>query len=165
MKGMRFLIAVPLFFLGLLGAAAAPVEVRIQNSTGFDVNRLYIAPISWTDWGEDYLGGKIIRDGETFVVVLREEVRDDCMFDIRAVDGDGDEYARYEIDLCRDPVVALSINDYIEPEEVAGEEDSYDEGYNTGYEEGFKAGRQEGFKEGYGQGFKDGFKEGSGKIR
>ena len=165
MRKIKSMAAVLAFFFILTRVGAAPVEIRVQNSTGYEITRLYIAPASWTDWGEDFLGGKIIPDGEAFTVRLSAEIQGECAFDVRAIDADEDEYAKYNVDLCRDAVVVLTFDDYVEPEAVEDETDSYDKGYNAGYEEGFKAGKLEGFKEGYGQGFKDGFKDGSGKVR
>jgi hypothetical protein len=144
---------------------AVPSRVILVNSTGYDIERIFIAPTSWGDWGEDLLGGRIVPDGEKVEITLKSFEGNECSYDIRAVDTDGDEYMKDGLDICSDSEIVMSFDDYIEPEGEEDSSNSYDDGYNAGYEEGLRAGKQEGFKEGYGQGFKDGFKEGSGKAQ
>jgi hypothetical protein len=158
-----FLCIVFLVIGSFLGAV--PSRITLVNSTGYDIEQVFIAPTSWGDWGDDLLEGRTVPDGEKAVITLKSFEGNECSFDVRALDVDGDEYAKYDINICSDPEIVLTFDDYLEPEDSDGSSGSYDEGYNSGYEEGYRAGKQEGFKEGYGQGFKDGFKEGSGKAQ
>ena len=167
---MRKIIVFAGAFLLFAATAAfsAPTEVTIINSTGYEFSAVYVAPADNGEWGEDLLGGGPLKDGEqkTFSLENLDLSEDQFNFDVRAVDVDGDEYAKYDISLREDSSVTLTFEDYVEAKtDNGGSADRYDEGYNAGYDEGFKKGQQEGFKEGYGQGFKDGYKEGPGKRK
>ena len=144
---------------------AVPSQITFVNSTGYDIEQVFIAPASWADWGEELLRGKIIPDSEKAVIILKSFEGDECSFDVRALDTDGDEYSKTSINICTDSEIVMTFDDYLDPDEVDESSSSYDEGFNEGYEEGYRDGKLEGFKEGYGQGFKDGFKEGSGKAQ
>ncbi len=160
--------AVGFLLLSSAGAGAAPSEVTIINSTGFEIEAFYIAPTEWGEWGDDLLADATIEDGgrRTFSLGDLAFEKGQRNFDLRIVDVDGDEYAKYDVDLGENATVTFTFDDYVETKtENGGSADHYNEGYSTGYDEGFEKGKQAGFKEGYGQGFKDGYKEGSKKPR
>lgn len=152
MKRLIFTVMI----LATVFPAAFAVEsaVLIRNSTGYEAKEIYIAPISWSEWGTDYLSGMTLADGAEVLFNLFPSSIGECLFDIRMVDADGDEYIKYEIDVCADNLVELTFDDYVDPKQT-------DEGYDAGYEAGYEAG----FKEGYDRGYEDGIREGSEKAR
>ncbi len=76
----------------LPGATAGPstsgggeASIEITNDSGYDVATLYIAEADADSWGDDWLGGDAIADGDSYVV----EGVPAGAYDMRAEDADG----------------------------------------------------------------------------
>lgn len=78
--------------------------LEIVNQSGNDIWYIYLSPSKADEWGEDWLGDDIIRDGETHVI----EGVPDGIYDLRAEDRDGEAIELvWEMDLAE--VTALTI--------------------------------------------------------
>lgn len=100
-------ILVVLFVLGTVSVAAADYYVDVTNNTGYTIYYLYVSPEYSSEWEEDVLDDDVIMDGETVRVWLYNY--DTSIFDIQAVDEDGDTYTFFGIDVeFEDLVINLS---------------------------------------------------------
>ncbi len=61
-------------------------SLEITNDSGVDVWYVYLSPSKSDDWGEDWLGDDIIRDGETYVI----EGIPEGTYDAKAEDENGE---------------------------------------------------------------------------
>ena len=143
----------------LLSAAVfgqALTGVLFINSTGYDIKELYVSPTSHDDWYDDLLKGQTVSDGESFTITIPDYEDSELLFDAMAVDVDGDEYSKFEIDLSssNNRSIEFTFDDY---DDEYGDDDyyegDYDTGYNDGYRDAFKDSYSEAFKEGYQAGF------------
>lgn len=145
----------------LLGAAIfsqALNGVLFINSTGYDISELYVSPTSHDDWYDDLLSGQSVSDGESIYIDIPDYEDSEFIFDAMAVDIDGDEYSRFEIDLSNpnSRSFELTFDDY--DDEYGGDEyydGDYDTGYSDGYRDAFRDAYSEAFKEGYRAGYED----------
>ena len=81
---------------GVFGSLQAEnvTHVRVMNGLdNWDIHYVYISPASSSSWGEDQLySDQILRPGGTASWAV-----DAGMFDLKAVDEDGDEYIRRNV--------------------------------------------------------------------
>jgi len=153
-KGRLFVLLFLLLSVVIFGQALN--GVLFINSTGYEISELYVSPTSHDDWYDDLLNGQTVGDGDTVTISIPDYEDADLIFDAMAVDSDGDEYSRFEIDLS-DPnsrSIEFTFDDY--DDEYGDDEYSdgdYDTGYNDGYSEGYREAFSEAFKEGYKAGF------------
>ncbi|MEA1911247.1 MAG: hypothetical protein U9N32_06165 [Spirochaetota bacterium] len=130
--------------------------VHFLNSTGYDIKELYVSPTSHDDWYDDLLKGQTVSDGESVTIAIPDYEDSGFLFDAMAVDVDGDQYSRFEIDLSsvNDRSIEFTFDDY--DDEYADDdyyEGDYDTGYTDGYKDAFRDAYSEAFKEGYQAGF------------
>lgn len=130
--------------------------VLFINTTGYDINELYVSPTSHDDWYDDLLNGQTVADGESLSITIPDYEDSEFIFDAMAVDIDGDEYSRFEIDLSNSNSrsIEFTFDDY---DDEFSDDDyyggDYDTGYSDGYRDAFRDAYSEAFKEGYQSGF------------
>lgn len=83
-------------------AQAADYYVDVTNRTGYTLYYLYVSPDDSTSWEEDVLGSQVISNGETVRVDLNGYRSP--IFDIKAVDNEGDEYIFWNVDVSRQDI-------------------------------------------------------------
>ena len=157
MKGKIYFILC--LFLGVFSYAQPLNGVLFINSTGYDLSELYISPTSHDDWYDDLLNGQPLGDGESITINIPDYEDTELIYDAMAVDVDGDEYSRFDIDLSdeRNRSIEFTFDDYDDSSSDNGEYSSgdYDTGYQDGYRDAFRDAYSEAFKEGYSAGMKD----------
>ena len=129
--------------------------VLFINSTGYDIAELYVSPTSHDDWYDDLLNGQIVRDGESVYIDIPDYEDAELLFDAMAVDVDGDEYSRFEIDLSNpnSRSFEFTFDDY---DDEYNEDEYYEGDYDTGYSDGYR----DAFRDAYSEAFKEGFSAG-----
>ncbi len=148
-----------IFFILLLMASFVFGEavrgVVFTNSTGYDISELYISPTSHDDWYDDLLEGQTLKDGESVTINIPDYDEPEMIFDARAVDIDGDEYSRFEIDFTNpnSRTLEFTFDDY---DDSYGDDEYYAGDYDTGYNDGYK----DAFRDSYSEAFKEGFRAG-----
>ncbi len=95
------LIAIPLL--------AGTQDFVLVNDTGETINNLYMSETSNNDWEEDVLGRDVLGDRERLNMTF--EGRSACLWDIKAVNRDGDSLEWTAINLCKVSVVVLICDD------------------------------------------------------
>ena len=91
-------------------------EMAIQdfvlvNNTGFTIWHIYVSPDYSDNWEEDLLGeDEVLSDREQFPVTF-SGYGDQCIFDMKVVDSEGDEYIKYGVDVCSLYEVAFTLDD------------------------------------------------------
>jgi len=113
------------FLLILAGTAfflyAEQGEVIVLNRTGYDIYYLYISPESSDSWGDDLLGeSEILFDG-SHTSVFVPGLGKFCVFDLKAVDLDDDSYAKWGLDLCTGGKIVITMDDFMQDEEVVAD--------------------------------------------
>ena len=86
--------------------------LEVTNNTGFVIATLYICDFDSDDWGDDFLDGRILSNGETVEIPLEE--LDSELVNVRGRDDEGDTYTTYMISTDSE-YVELTIND-IDPD-------------------------------------------------
>jgi hypothetical protein len=133
--------------------------VTFTNDTGYDINELYISPSVSDDWHDDLLGGLSIRNGSSMdvsVPVLEDDVR---LYDILAIDVDGDRYEMFEVDLSDTSgrAVTMTFESFADNNGVSEEDGG--ESYNQGYLDGYREAWREAYKEAYSEGYRSGLED------
>lgn len=86
-------------------ALAAPAmaqmydKATIENSTGYTISEIYIAPSKSNDWEEDVLDWDVLKDGQEVSISFRKAANT-CDWDLKVVYDDGDEAEWEHLDLC-----------------------------------------------------------------
>jgi hypothetical protein len=157
MKGKVFIFIFLLLSVVIFGQALN--GVLFINSTGYDITELYVSPTSHDDWYDDLLNGQSVSDGDSIYIDIPDYEDSKLLFDAMAVDIDGDEYSRFEIDLSNPNSRSIEFtfddydDEYTDDDYYGGD---YDTGYSDGYRDAFRDAYSEGFKEGYSAGYEDG---------
>ena len=147
---MMMMIAIPVFTESIS-------SIVVKNDTGYDFTEVFISLSSSDDWNDDYLEGDSLSDGSSRTIYLRDD-SDDCDYDFMAVDIDGDDYTKFNINLCSsNGTVIFTFDDY---GDGSDEDDySYDSSYDDGYDEGYRAGYRDAYRDAYRDGFHDAMNE------
>jgi len=153
MKGNFFI-----FIFLILGATIfgqALNNVLFINSTGYDISELYVSPTNHDDWYDDLLNGQTVSDGDTISIKIPDYEDSELIFDAMAVDIDGDEYSRFEIDLSNvnERSIEFTFDDY---DDEYSDDEYYDGDYDTGYSDGYR----DAFRDAYSEAFKEGYQAG-----
>lgn len=130
--------------------------IIVKNNTGYSLNYIYFSPSDFDDWGDDFLEGRVLYDGEEFEVYLDRDIDENqFIYDLQAVDEDDDYYTMYETDISANNTVIVTMDAY-----DGGDYDDYDDYDYSGYEDGYDDGYSEGYKQGYTEAFRDAYLEG-----
>ncbi|KQT53608.1 hypothetical protein ASG52_05715 [Methylobacterium sp. Leaf456] len=107
--------AVSLSLLAVTLLAPLPVlaqgkqDFTIVNRTGYQIDEVYVGPVSQRHWGEDVMGKDAIGDGESADITFNGGSKA-CKWDIKVVYNDGDESEFREVNLCNVSTVTLFWN-------------------------------------------------------
>ncbi len=101
----RLALAV-LVLLASVAAHAGKQDFVLVNRTGLIIAELYVSASDTNDWEEDVLGRDVLAHGESVTITFDTRAQQ-CLYDIKTVDEDGDESMWTEIDLCRATRVTL----------------------------------------------------------
>ncbi|WP_342151262.1 hypothetical protein [Methylorubrum sp. SB2] len=84
-------------------------DFTIVNRTGYQIDEVYVGPVSQRHWGEDVMGKDAIGDGESANITFNGGSKA-CKWDIKVVYNDGDESEFREVNLCNVSTVTLFWN-------------------------------------------------------
>jgi hypothetical protein len=109
----KLMIAGFLFFLGtfVLSAQNLP-SIRIVNDTGYTFYYLYVSPSDSDEWGDDILGDRYLKDGETFTYQLPQPLSSVNEYDFLAEDEDEDCYYKWEITVTNNARIIFTFDDF-----------------------------------------------------
>lgn len=96
-KALVRLMLVGLLMTVSMAAHAQQRYLRVTNNTGFDIMFLHVSSSATGDWEEDVLGTNILRKGNSFRINLPG--KGSPMYDVKAVDSDGDSYFRMGVNV------------------------------------------------------------------
>jgi hypothetical protein len=88
------------------GLVASPVlandaDYTITNHTGMTIASIYVSPSNENEWGPDIMAEDTLADGEECGLKFHEDA-EECEWDIKIVDEEGDEHIVEGIDMCED---------------------------------------------------------------
>ena len=169
MKRKLFFAFALLTVFAALAFGKTPITVTFVNNTGYTVKELYISPTSHDDWYDDLLKGSVVPDGETIDITIPEYSGNDLIYDLMAVDTQGDSYSKYEIDLSNSSnrQIELTFDDYEEnPDSSVSDGSGGANGdYTAGYRDGYSAAYKDAYSEAYKEGYKAGLEAGGNSSR
>ena len=85
-------------------------DVTIINDTGYNIWYVYISSEEADSWGDDRLGDEVILDGDSFDFCM-PGFGNNCIFDVKIVDSDGDAYIKMGVNLCSSDSLSFSLDD------------------------------------------------------
>ncbi len=145
----------------ILTAAAASfaentIKITFTNNTGYTIKEFYVSPTSHDDWYDNLLKDGDVPTGKSVDIWIPDYGTDEQVYDLMAVDVEGDSYSKYEVDLSSQDnrTVEFTFDDYEENTDSSGTMDGND--YNSGYMDGYR----DAFRDAYSEAFKEGFKAG-----
>lgn len=99
--------------LGLLSAtpafSQAAQDFTLVNRTGYQIDQVYVGPVSSSKWGKDVMGKAAIGDGQQANITFSGQ-SNACQWDIKVVYDDGDESEFRDVNLCNISKVTLFWN-------------------------------------------------------
>ena len=81
-----------------LALPATAGSFEMVNESGYTITGVYAGPSNESSWGANVLEGRIAT-GKTVVISL-DSAGYGCIWDLKYVFSDGDEYDEYEVDIC-----------------------------------------------------------------
>lgn len=105
------LATIALLPLALAGAAMAQgrQDFALVNSTGYQINEIYVGATSSDSWGRDLLREDVLENRRTFNVRFGARTSE-CNWDIKVVYDDGDVSEFRRVNLCSVSKVTLFWN-------------------------------------------------------
>ena len=101
-------------------AAAGDADFTLKNTTGAQIDEVYISQHSSNNWGEDVMGSDSFGDGESIQVSFPHS-GSACHFDIKVKYNDGDTAVWGNVDLCQYTKITLHWNSSKNETEAYGE--------------------------------------------
>lgn len=91
-------------------ALAGDQDFTLVNSTGVEINALYVSPADKEEWGKDILGKDTLDDGESAEITFhpKEEAE---KWDLRVEDSKGNSIEWNDLDLTEISKVTLNFED------------------------------------------------------
>ncbi|TXN23849.1 hypothetical protein [Methylobacterium thuringiense] len=102
------LTALAVIFAPSLAMAQAQQDFTLVNRTGYQIDEVYVGPVSSSEWGKDVMGKEAIDDGESADISFQGG--GGCKWDIRVVYNDGDAAEFHNVNLCNISKVSLFWN-------------------------------------------------------
>jgi hypothetical protein len=90
-------------------AFAGKQDFTVVNRTGYQIDKIFVAPSKSNDWEEDVMGDDVMEDGTSQPITF-ESGTSTCKYDLKAVYNDGDSAEWGNIDLCTVSKVTLHYN-------------------------------------------------------
>ncbi len=84
-------------------------DFTLVNRTGYQIDEVYVGPVSQSHWREDVMGKDAIAHGETADIAFNGG-SNACKWDIRVVYNDGDASEFRSVNLCNVSRVTLYWN-------------------------------------------------------
>ncbi len=111
MKRLAFGLCLAVSFASTMGVVKArgDQDFTLVNRTGLTINELYVSPARASHWGEDVLGRDTLDDGDS-VEVRFSRKEDECVWDLKVVDEDGDAVNWEAINLCQAEKITLKYD-------------------------------------------------------
>lgn len=112
MWGRRVLFAIALAMIaGGFGPSVAMArdlrDFKIVNVSSRSIFEVYVSPAGAKEWGRDLLGRTGIADSGETVTITFAYPSDECVYDVKAVDQEGEAWEEYDIDLCTTNLIYL----------------------------------------------------------
>ncbi len=153
-----------LSFIGILFVFAsftlyseASIKVTFVNNTGYTVKELYVSPTNHDDWYDNLLKGSAVPNGASIQISIPQYNSDSFVYDLMAVDTQGDSYSKYEVDFTNPSSrkVELTFDDY-ESNASGNGNNTAESDYNSGYRDGYKDAYRDAYRDAYKEGYKAG---------
>ncbi len=96
-------------FAATVAHAQGKQDFTLVNRTGYQIDEVYVGPVSQSHWGEDVMGKDAIAQGETAEITFNGG-SNACKWDIRVVYNDGDASEFRSVNLCNVSRVTLYWN-------------------------------------------------------
>lgn len=80
-------------------AFAEDLTFQLTNNSSFTIVNFYTSPATTDNWEEDVFGEGVFPSGNTVSVTIADG-SDQCVYDMKFVPEDADEFIVTEIDLC-----------------------------------------------------------------
>ena len=108
----RFALALAVFCLAVFSSRsfAGEQDFTLVNSTGTDIHQLFISPTAADDWQEDVLGVEVLKDEASVDIKFTGE-DSTAFWDLKIVDGDGNEVVWKKLNLKKISKVTLGYDD------------------------------------------------------
>ena len=104
-----FPLVLPVLFLLLTVQSYAQQDFEgyfIVNKTGVVIDQLNLSPADTDEWGGDILGVDVL-PSETECEIVFAPNEQQCIWDLRIMDSEGNAIVWYDIDLCKYSVITL----------------------------------------------------------
>ena len=107
--------ALSLSLLAAMTLAPLPVlaqgkqDFTLVNRTGYQIDEVYVGPVSQSHWGQDVMGKDAIANGDTADITFNGS-SNACKWDIKVVYNDGDKSEFRAVNLCNVSRVTLFWN-------------------------------------------------------
>jgi hypothetical protein len=112
MKKLSICLGMGVLFL--LGAAAmvsaGDQDFTLVNQTGVTIMEFYCSPTTTNEWEEDVLGVDTLAPEDSVEISFSRE-QEECAWDLKIKDEDGDEVVWTKINLCKAAVITLYWED------------------------------------------------------
>jgi hypothetical protein len=108
MKKLIYLL--PMLFVLAMAAYAGDQDFTLVNETGVTIDEFYCSAVSTNDWEEDILGQDTLPDGESVDISFAHS-EEECNWDFKIKDEDGNEIFWRNVDLCEISTVTIHYED------------------------------------------------------
>jgi hypothetical protein len=89
------------------GASAQPnPDFWVTNTSGKQINQIFVSPSTDNNWGTDWLREHVLASGQRFAIRPRRD--GNCVFDVRVVFEDGTSEERRRVNVCTVNEVAFT---------------------------------------------------------
>ena len=105
----RLLLASGLLATFALPALAANQDFTLFNKTGYQIDEVYVGPVSSDDWGKDIMGKGALGNNESVAISFTAPASV-CKWDMKVKYNDGDVAEWHNLDLCSISKVSLFWN-------------------------------------------------------
>lgn len=111
MKAIRNTLGVLFVLLAITSpAVAGRQDFVLVNKVGFTIHQIFVSPASTDNWEEDVLGNRALPDNAQITVAFPVDASK-CVWDLKAVDEQGETAEFASLNLCNISKIVLQIEE------------------------------------------------------
>lgn len=90
-------------------SVAGDQDFTLVNATGYEIDQVYVSPVSAKNWHNDVLGQETLVDGNFAKITFSPE-NEICKYDLKVIYTDKEEAEWDNIDLCKEEKITIHWN-------------------------------------------------------
>ncbi len=108
-RSLLFLLIALVFGISQGSFAQVTQYFTIINKTGMPINKIFVAPVTDSEkWSDNIIGAESLNNDDVKTLFFtKNNFPEDCVWDIKVINNNGNSFIWYDIDFCKYHTITL----------------------------------------------------------